>query len=320
MSLSRRKGGAREAETSAQREAANREGLAEGMRILLAEALTATLDAARESAYEVRCTPEAVQLAAKGLESAAYEAVRAGPRPAGPPSIPANYAEAVSTLRRRLGEQIGPYPDSIAGLVLLRGEETAARVAAALWAWEPPEPREAIRRMLLRTLLLTPAFAADRELALSHATKIEQGCYNAAVRTSKGAENPPRRQWDSEGFVSIYSDRCGAINGLLDPGTEANRVYAAEVVPRLLSGELRPEALGAMSVRELCPKATEAEREEIATRQSQKVVIKESVLFMCPFCKERRCEYETVQRRGPDEAPDYLCRCLACSRKFNGRF
>jgi len=320
MSLSRRKGGAREAAAAQRGEAANREGLAEGMRILLAEALAETLDAARGGAYEVQCPPEAVQLAARDLESAAFEAARAGPRPAGPSAPPANYAEAVSTLRRRLGEQIGPHPDAVAGLVLLRGEGTAAQVAAALWSWEPPDPREEIRRMLLRTLLLTPAYAADRERALSHAAKIEQGCYNAAVRTSKGAEDPPRRQWDSEGFVSIYSDRCGAINGLLDPGTEANRVYAAGVVSRLLSGELRPEALGGMSVRELCPKATEAEREEIATRQSQKVVIKESVLFMCPFCKERRCEYETVQRRGPDEAPDYLCLCLACHRKFNGRF
>lgn len=318
MSHARRKTSVREAETAAQREVANRESLSDGMRSLLAEALTAVLES---EGREAQCGPEAVQLAARELENAAFELAYAGPRVAdraGPP--PPNYAEAVNTLRWRLGEQIGPFPDAIAGLMLLRGEATAAQVAKALWSWEPPESREVIRRMLLRTLLLAPAFAADRELALSHATRIEQGCYNAAVRTSKGAEDPPRRQWDSEGFVSIYSDRCGAINGLLDPETEANQVYAAEVVPRLLSGELRPEALGGMSVRELCPKATEAEREEIATRQSQKVVIKESNLFMCPFCKERRCEYETVQRRGADEAPDYLCRCLACSRKFTGRY
>ncbi len=306
-------------EGAAARDVANRESLSNGMCILLVEALTAALHDSAGQPHELRREPDAVERAARSLESVAFEQTRPGRPAAAARDGPTNYAEAVNTLRRGLGKQIGPYPDSIAGLQLLRGEVSAAQVAQALWAWTEPGPREVIRRMLLRSLLMTPAYAADRELALGDAAKIEQGCYNAAVRTSKGAEDPPRRQWDSEGFVSIYSDRCGAINGLLDPTTEANRLYSANVIPRLLSGELSPESLGGMCVRDLCPRATEAERAEIAHRQSQKVVMKESTLFMCPFCKERRSEYETVQRRALDEAPDYLCSCLSCGKRFTGR-
>jgi hypothetical protein len=362
-SRARQTGAHRAPDLLQQREVANRTSLANGMCILLMEALDSVLEASVGQPGELRCRAEAVEQAARDLERAAFAAARpttfcpaepsaadaalaalaalfadaapaadapappadvylaAGAPPAAPETTPApiNYAIAVSILRQRLGKQIGPHPDEIAGLLLLRGVMSAPQVASALWAWAEPGPREVIRRMLLRTLLATPRYAADRELAQSDAAKIEQGCYNAAVRTSKEAEDPPRRQWDSEGFVSIYSDRCGAINGLLDPETEANRVYAADVVSRLLAGALSPEALGGMSVRVLCPKATEAERAEIATRQSQKVVVKESNLFMCPHCKARRSVYESVQRRALDEPADYLCTCMACNKRFTGR-
>jgi DNA-directed RNA polymerase subunit M/transcription elongation factor TFIIS len=90
-------------------------------------------------------------------------------------------------------------------------------------------------------------------------------------------------------------------------------------VPKLLDGTIKPEALGDMTSEALCPQATAAERADIAKRATQRVETKESTLFRCPHCGERRCSYQQVQRRSLDESPDYLCMCLSCNRRFNGR-
>ena len=65
--------------------------------------------------------------------------------------------------------------------------------------------------------------------------------------------------------------------------------------------------------------AIAAERAEIASRSAQRIIEKESALFRCPHCGARRCSYIEVQRRSLDEAPDYICKCLACNHKVTGR-
>jgi DNA-directed RNA polymerase subunit M/transcription elongation factor TFIIS len=229
------------------------------------------------------------------------------------------YRATAQETRTALGGQVGDFPDDRLGLRLLRGAATADEAVAGRTA-AAPGPRETIRRMLVGTLMAAHArYAADRELVLETARAVEVSCYNAAVRASKGSEEPPRRQWDSPLFVDIYSTRCGAVNGLLDPASSTCRAYGATLVPRLLAGELAAEALGEMAVDQLCPQAMAAERVEITRRMGQKVAVRESNLFRCPHCSERRCTYQEVQRRSLDEAPDYLCLCLSCNRRFTGR-
>jgi len=217
--------------------------------------------------------------------------------------------------------QVGPFPDDILGLRYLQGLVTAGDLVEASAAERPAaDPRETARQLFVRTLMgALESYALDRELALETARDIELGCYNAAVRTSKESEDPPRRQWDSLAFVDIYGTRCGTINGLLDPDSSSCRAYGATLVRRLYEGAVSPAELGDMTAKELCPDATAVERAEIARRVVQKVQMKESSLFRCPHCGERRCTYQEVQRRSLDEAPDYLCRCINCNRRFTGR-
>jgi DNA-directed RNA polymerase subunit M/transcription elongation factor TFIIS len=233
-----------------------------------------------------------------------------------------------------LSVQTGPFPDDVLALMYFSRRLTANELIERCLA--PPEelePRETIRRLFVKTLMqASPILAHDRNRALELARAIEVSCFNASVRASKESEEPPRRQWDSPAFVDIYSTRCGTIAMLLNPSSSSCRAYGGDnLVQRLLGAEgvpplgaegvppLSPEALGSLSEKELCPEATVQERAEIAKRSEQKVVEKESNLFRCTHCGERRCTYVEVQRRSLDEAPDYMCYCLSCSRRFTGR-
>lgn len=240
------------------------------------------------------------------------------------PKVPSHQLYAASALRvvQALQWQVGPFPDDVLGVMYERGDLSAASLLEASSQGEAPapDPREVMRRMYLKLLGTHAGFAGDRPRALEVAREIEMSCYNAAVRASKDSEEPPRRQWDSLAFVEIYSARCGVISSHLNPNSSSCRAYGATLVSRLAAGDILPAALGAMKATELCPQATVTERAEIAKRVNQKVQIKPSELFACPFCKKRNCTWQEVQRRSLDEAPDYLCLCLeeGCGHRFKG--
>lgn len=299
------------------------EALRDGMRAILVEDLNRALAASGIAipAAEAQAHSRALEAAANG---SAIRLSRSGARP---PYRP-RYIATVRAVCRVLPMQIGQFPDEITAILLHSGRMTAANVVeTGLSPPEEPEPREVIRRLFLKTLIgASPAFASDRHRALETARMIELSCFNAAVRASKESENPPRRQWDSPAFVDIYSTRCGTIAAHLNPASAPSQAYKGEVrlIDRLLGesgGHLSPEDLGDLSEKDLCPAATAKERAEISMRAEQKVVEKESNLFRCPHCGERRCTYIEVQRRSLDEVPDYPCRCLnpACKRRFMGR-
>ena len=147
------------------------------------------------------------------------------------------YTALRSAVSQLLPKQIGPYPDDIVALLYLSGERSAESVVATAAGppLEEPSAREVAKRMFVRTLMaagLESKYATDRELALETARLLEISCYNAAVRTSKESEEPPRRQWDSLPFLDIYSTRCGTINGLLDPTSSSCQKYGPILISR----------------------------------------------------------------------------------------
>jgi DNA-directed RNA polymerase subunit M/transcription elongation factor TFIIS len=232
-----------------------------------------------------------------------------------------SYAPLVREILIVIPEATGPYPDDIVAIELLTGVLTPAALVAKAQG-TPPEvsPRFVLLRRFVRTLMTGDAsFAASREVALEHAKHIEASCFNATIRICKGSERPLLRNWRSEAFVGTYSARCGTVLGLLDPTSASCRAYGDDLIRRLARGELCPKKMGGMSSEELCPRSMAAERGEILLRSEQKVAVKESNMFRCPHCGERRCSYREVQRRSLDEAPDYDCLCLNCERSFAGR-
>ncbi len=243
---------------------------------------------------------------------------------------------------RNLGIQYGDHPNDMLAYQLCRGVKSAAEVVAAAMTLRMPEldPRDKIRRMLTKTLVETcraggksykPMSGAPNTESIDMidmARAIEVACFNNAIRASKESEDLFRRQWDSPNFVDIYSTRCGTINGILSHNSMTCREYdpAVSIFYRLFLPHDDPdfisaEALGNMTEKQLCPGSFEAERREIARRSIQEVKEKESNLFRCPHCGERKSSYREVQKRSLDEAPDYKCVCLnpKCGRRFKGQ-
>lgn len=151
--------------------------------------------------------------------------------------------------------------------------------------------------------------------------EMEKSCFNMAVAICKNSDDPPCRNWSSQVFVGIYSSKCATVNNYIDPSSEACKLYGTEVIDKLLIDIDFAKEIGKKTEKELCPQAMARERAEILARTSQKIEEKESIMFRCPHCGERRCTYQTVQRRALDEAPDYSCKCLnpACMRRFTGK-
>lgn len=292
----------------------------ESIRAMLGSALHAASGVKRKE-----CEPVAAALENEVLLATVPAVITQAKKTAVSPDAKRGYLVLAGAVKRILSTKTGPFPDDIVAIELIRGKASEVGVVAMAMKGHPAVaagPREQVLQMFVHTLLSAdPRYQADHALALATATAIEASCYNATVRMSKELEEPPRRQWDEPAFVNLYSTRCGTINGLLDPASEACRRYGATLVGRLLSLEVDPAVLGSMSEREICPAATARERNEIARRAGQHVEEQESNLFRCPHCGERRSKYREVQRRSLDEAPDYICMCLnpACRHTFFGR-
>jgi len=230
------------------------------------------------------------------------------------------YALLTSEVISVICRQVGPFPNDIVGLQYLQKNITPTELLAKSQEAVPDnDPRETIRRKFVAILISAHKdYASNQARVLKVGRAIEVSCYNAAVRISKASDEPPLRNWDSVDFVDNYSTRCGTIISLLDPTSSACQAYGSTLVGRLISEELAPSMLGSMTSDKLCPQAMANEHLELIRRSSQKVEEKESTLFRCPHCNERRCTYREVQRRSLDEAPDYMCRCLNCDRRFTG--
>jgi DNA-directed RNA polymerase subunit M/transcription elongation factor TFIIS len=261
-------------------------------------------------------TADVLKPAAEQLEAAVFAAAKSTVE-----------SRAYGTIARALGQalpaQTGPFPDDVLGVKYLRGE-LGAGAAVKLGQAPPPAPdqRETTRWLFVRVLLAAgAAYEGERAAALEAARAIEAACFNAAVRAGRESEDPSRRSWDSPPFVSVYSSRCGLVACQLDPASQPCQRYGATLGQRLRAGEVAPEELGTLASKELCPEATAEERALLARRAAQRIEEKESNLFRCPHCGERRCTYVQIQIRSADEPPDYFCTCKneSCRRKFKGR-
>ncbi len=242
-----------------------------------------------------------------------------------PQAVSAAYGQKMLKARKLLKLQWTEFPDETLAYMLWAGRASPADAAKPenldRAGGEPLDHRAVCRSMFLRTLLAHPLLGSERSTALAQAQRIESACYNQALAITRSTDT--RRQWDCEVFVSVYSARCGTVNVHLDPHSTVSAAYdsAEALLQGLWAGELKPKALGSMEASEMCPEATKKERDLIALRSQQTVNKKASDIFRCPFCKERRCSYESVQRRALDESADFDCVCLnpMCGRTFKVR-
>jgi len=290
-----------------------------GMRTVLTASLDQIVSTAWVSKFQkvdnVKYSQESIAALVNTLEEIAFEhSKNAGDQQQ-------IYPRIIQTLNKYLSASDGIFPSNIFGLQYLSGRSTATCINDALtYEYTDLTPRDIIMRMFVKTLSNShQVFHDDRKLAVKTARAIEVSCFNAVVRLSKKSENPPRRQWDSPQFVDIYSTRCGTINILLDVDSSTCQEYGSDLIPGLINGTISLHDVGDCTPKNICPQATARETADIVNRSKQKVSQKPSSLFKCPHCHVRKCNFQSVQRRALDEAPDYLCLCLNCDMRFTGR-
>lgn len=176
-------------------------------------------------------------------------------------------------------------------------------------------PRELSRVHLAKVL----GESFDPDTAREYAERIEAALFERVAAHCRASSHMYRVRWDNELFFNRYKDRLSIILNHIMPDTLTNKLYGAEALALLKSGELPPEALAVMEDTDLCPKAIEKECTEIADRNKQRVVEKFSTLFQCRICKDRKCLIREVQTRSLDEAADFFCTCLTCGNVFKGK-
>lgn len=177
-------------------------------------------------------------------------------------------------------------------------------------------PRNEMKEAFIKLLSTNPFYQNDTQLCIKTSSSIEISCYNETIHISK--TNGIHRNWSDPTFINIYGTRCGSIFSLLDPESISCKAYGDTAMLKLINGEIKANQIGHMAVVDICPQSRDKESAEIAIRSEQKVLKKVSDLFKCPHCFARRCEYQQVQIRSLDEAPDYFCLCLDCNKQFKG--
>ncbi|WRY69414.1 pI243L [African swine fever virus] len=168
------------------------------------------------------------------------------------------------------------------------------------------EMRDIIQMMFFRTLQKHIFFKKNTDLCTEYAQKIEASCYHYTY------------QQQEKTFLEEYSTRCGTINHIINCEKKSHQQQDNDALNKLISGELKPEAIGSMTFAELCPSAALKEKTEITLRSQQKVAEKTSQLYKCPNCKQRMCTYREVQTRALDEPSTIFCTCKKCGHEFIG--
>lgn len=214
-----------------------------------------------------------------------------------------------------LNFQNGLFPDELVIIQYITNKITIQ----TLMCLDINKSQDCRNEMICAFINLLYKYCKDKDRVRDLATKIEVSCFNAVIKNSKHLEDPPCRQWTSPVFKEMYSNRCGIILNLINPNSTSNKEYNSNLLNLLLSNDIDPKLVGYIQERQLCPQALQKEKDEIEIRSEQHLIEKESNLFKCPNCKERRVTYREVQLRAIDEAPDYLCKCLNCKHRFKGR-
>lgn len=248
---------------------------------------------------------------AKGLEEACMQAAR-GERQ--------TYAAIYGGLRQALTKKYGEFLEATLAAQIADGRVAAADAATAevYEAHTQVDPRRQSRGLFYEILAHDDRF--DDAKRRDYATRMERGCYNAAIARCAESADAYQRQWSSPMFVNVYSGRCGLVSANVDPtGSVARGTEGGSwALDRLASGAWLPESLGAMTETELCPHAGKAERDEVMRRLNQKVDEKTSSLFACPRCHKRNHTYRQVQIGSGDEPSTFMCTCKECGQNYEG--
>ena len=222
------------------------------------------------------------------------------------------YVYLKNSILKKLVLNKGIFPEDNISIKLLNNE---IKLVDILTYEVKIEPRNEIQHLIMLNLLKNPQFKMNTAYAKKIALKIENSCFKECVTYCSKTLLIIAR-WTNTEFINYYSSKCGEIISLLDIDSMSCKAYDCILIEKIINGSILPENIGNINIKLICSKAYEEEKKILDVRLSQKIDLKTSVLFRCPHCKARKCNYTVVQRRSLDEAPDYDCVCLVCLRRF----
>jgi len=228
-----------------------------------------------------------------------------------------DYLRKIANISSIIQVQYGYFPDEI---IFLKYMDNSLTLLEILNYNINISSRDRIIRLFISIIFKEYKLLLSHKEILKIAKTIEKSCYNHIILQCKNLEDPPCRKWTSSVFLTMYSNKCGVIYNLLNYNSSSNRLYNSTLLENIINNKINIKEIGSKSEKELCPKSIELEKKQIELRSEQHVKEKESNLFRCPKCKERRVTYREVQLRSIDEAPDYSCKCLNCGSRFKGKY
>lgn len=137
--------------------------------------------------------------------------------------------------------------------------------------------------------------------------RIERCCFNKAVMSS--IEDGIDRRWANPKFVGRYSAECYRVLSNIDHTSSVRSDY---LISEIIAGRIDAAEVAELSSYELCPMASQAERDEIDLRMQQKVDMKISRAYTCSKCHKNETQLKRYQASRADEDSTISIRCINC--------
>jgi hypothetical protein len=196
-------------------------------------------------------------------------------------------------------------------------------LAAEFYTQEPYKSNKTRRCKIMVLMGAMSNYEHFRQLAPEAqntlARRIESGCVNETLRKAK--EDNVGCSWQTDEFVRRY----GTI--VREKAQELDWTLNTSLIPRVISGEVNPSRVAALTEDEANPDALRDMNERRAARLAAKVVRKRSKGYPCDQCNANGDKDEAgrplgwayitnVQTRGCDEAKVTRAQCCECSHTW----
>ena len=137
------------------------------------------------------------------------------------------------------------------------------------------------------------------------AVNVESSCYTYTKKKYIAQDKPPLKSWDDSTFKGIYDSKCGFLISIL---------MQTKINPELLCRK----DVASLKLSQLCPELISDDEILIKKRNEQKIELKTSMIYRCPYCGEYKSQFIEKGTRGSDEAKEILCFCTSCKKSYRG--
>ncbi len=140
---------------------------------------------------------------------------------------------------------------------------------------------------------------------------MERSCFNETIRWAQVSSI--ESSFGNTLFSNYYSSLAYKVISNLDMDSA---VGSDHLLSNIIATTVRPRDVATMTAVEMTPSASRAEREEIETRQRQRVDDTPCDIYKCPKCGDKKSKLQEHQTRSADEAATISAVCMTCSHMW----